>query len=71
MQIQVNTDDNVEGREALARRVEAEVSQTLSHFSDQVTRVEVHLSDEDSEKSGRTTNVVSWRRGLPAASRLP
>lgn len=52
MQIQVNTDDNVEGREALALRVEAEVSDTLRHFSDQITRVEVHLSDENSEKSG-------------------
>lgn len=52
MQIQVNTDDNVEGREELARRVEAEVSHTLSHFNDHITRVEVHLSDEDSDKSG-------------------
>jgi len=53
MQIQVNTDDNVEGREELARRVEAEVSHTLSHFSEHITRVEVHLSDEDSDKSSR------------------
>jgi ribosome-associated translation inhibitor RaiA len=52
MQIQVNTDDNVEGREELARRVEAEVSHALSHFSDHITRVEVHLSDEDSDKPG-------------------
>jgi len=53
MQVQVNTDDNVEGREELVRRVEAEVGHTLSHFGDQITRVEVHLSDEDSDKSGR------------------
>jgi len=52
MQIQVNTDDNVEGREALVLRVEAEVSDTLGRFSDQITRVEVHLSDENSDKSG-------------------
>lgn len=52
MQIQVNTDDNVEGREVLARRVETEVGHTLSHFNDHITRVEVHLSDEDSDKSG-------------------
>ena len=54
MQIQVNTDDNVEGRAELVRRVEAEVSHTLSHFGDHITRVEVHLSDEDSDKSGRS-----------------
>lgn len=53
MKIQVNTDDNVEGREKLARRVEAEVSRTLGHLSDHITRVEVHLSDENSGKSGR------------------
>ena len=52
MQIQVNTDDNVEGREELIRRVKAEVSHTLDYFSDHITRVEVHLSDEDGHKSG-------------------
>jgi len=53
MQVQVNTDDNVEGREALARRVETSVSHTLARFSEYITRVEVHLSDENSDKSGR------------------
>ena len=51
MQIQVNTDDNVAGRESLARRVETEVARTLGRFGEYVTRVEVHLSDEDSVKS--------------------
>jgi ribosome-associated translation inhibitor RaiA len=54
MQIQVNTDDQIEGREALARRVQAEVEQTLDRFSDQITRVEVHLSDENSAQKGAT-----------------
>ncbi len=52
MQIQVNTDDNIEGRERLIGRVEAEVGATLARFSDQVTRVEVHLGDENAGKSG-------------------
>ncbi len=52
MQIQVNTDDNVQGREELARRVEAEVTNTLGRFSDQITRIEVHLSDINAGKSG-------------------
>lgn len=52
MKVQVNTDDNVEGRESLTRYVEAEVSRTLGHLSDHITRVEVHLSDEDSDKTG-------------------
>lgn len=53
MKIQVNTDDNVEGRERLVRRVEAEVSRALGHLGDHITRVEVHLSDKDSDKTGR------------------
>ncbi len=52
MQIQVNTDHNIEGREELAARVEAVVEAALSRFSDRITRVEVHLSDENGAKSG-------------------
>lgn len=52
MQIQVNTDHNVEGHEALIHWIESEVRHTLGRFSDHITRVEVHLSDENSDKSG-------------------
>ncbi|MBT3071217.1 HPF/RaiA family ribosome-associated protein [Rhodomicrobium sp. Az07] len=52
MHIQVNTDDNIEGRDELAVKIEAEVTATLSRFGDQITRVEVHLSDENAGKSG-------------------
>jgi ribosome-associated translation inhibitor RaiA len=50
MQIQVNTDDNIEGGEALTSEVTAQVRDTLSRFADQITRVEVHLSDENAQK---------------------
>ena len=53
MQIQINTDHNIEGREALAAHVSGVVENALSRFSDQVTRVEVHLSDENSNKGGQ------------------
>jgi len=52
MQIQVNTDDHVEGRETLSTYVEKEIRDTLSRFSDRVTRVEVHLGDENAGKAG-------------------
>ena len=52
MQIQVKTDDNIEGRDELARQIEAAVNTNLSRFADQITRVEVHLSDENAGKSG-------------------
>jgi ribosome-associated translation inhibitor RaiA len=52
MQIQINTDRNIEGRESLADQVRGVVESTLSRFSDHITRVEVHLSDENSDKKG-------------------
>ena len=52
MQIQVNTDDNIEGHDALTAQVEADVRDGLSRFADQITRVEVHLSDENADKGG-------------------
>ncbi len=52
MQVQVNTDGNIEGREGLATQVTDEVSNVLARFSDHLTRVEVHLSDENAEKPG-------------------
>src|SRR5665811_2615635 len=53
MHIQINTDSNIEGDNALAQQVETMVRETLDHFSRQITRVEVHLRDENSvSKSG-------------------
>lgn len=50
MQIQVNTDKNITGHEALATHVSTVVNNTLSHVSEHITRVEVHLSDENGDK---------------------
>ncbi len=52
MKIQVNTDRHVEGSEALVQMVEAEVQSALERFEDRLTRVEVHLSDENGENDG-------------------
>lgn len=52
MQIQVNTDNNIQGRDALVTEVEATVESHLRHFQEQITRVEVHLSDENSGQKG-------------------
>lgn len=53
MHIQINTDSNIEGREGLASHVKGVVEGALSRFSDRITRVEVHLSDQNSDKSGQ------------------
>jgi ribosome-associated translation inhibitor RaiA len=50
MQIQINTDGSIEGNDRLAQQVEAVLRVALDRFSAQITRVEVHLSDENSDK---------------------
>ncbi|MFW6059494.1 MAG: HPF/RaiA family ribosome-associated protein [Phycisphaeraceae bacterium] len=49
MQIQVNAGD-IHSSPAIQQRVQDEVSQALDAWSDRVTRVEVHLHDEDGPK---------------------
>ena len=52
MQVIVNTDHNIEGQEALAAHVSDVVEKTLSRIIDHITRVEVHLSDENANRHG-------------------
>jgi hypothetical protein len=51
MQIQVNTDKNIEGRDELVEQLTGEIEAALSRFSEHLTRVEVHLGDESSGRS--------------------
>ena len=52
MQVLVNTDNHITGRENLTAHVEETVTNNLRHLQTQITRVEVHLSDENSHKGG-------------------
>lgn len=52
MQILIHTDHHIEGYEALAKWATGEVKTALSHHSDQITRVELHIGDENGHKSG-------------------
>jgi ribosome-associated translation inhibitor RaiA len=52
MQILINTDRNLVGGESLATSVRATVEDALQRFSGHITRVEVHLADENAGKSG-------------------
>ena len=52
MTIQINSDNNITGTEGLSNFVESTVAETLKRFDNQITRVEVHLTDENSHKNG-------------------
>src|SRR5262249_42732694 len=52
LRIQVNTSNTVEGSAVFDAHVRDVISSTLSRFVAQLTRVEVHLSDENAAKKG-------------------
>jgi ribosome-associated translation inhibitor RaiA len=54
MQIQVNTDNNVDGHAALVQRVEADLSSALARYDGRLTRIEVHLGDVNAARPGET-----------------
>jgi ribosome-associated translation inhibitor RaiA len=52
MQIQVNTSNGIENKDTLERWADTEIKQSLARFAEDVTRVEIHLSDENHDKAG-------------------
>jgi hypothetical protein len=52
MKIQINTNESVEGDDALSLEAEAILGKALARFSEQITRLEVHLSDVNALKHG-------------------
>ncbi|RZM26860.1 MAG: HPF/RaiA family ribosome-associated protein, partial [Pedobacter sp.] len=52
MKIQINTDQNIEGNERVQSFLEQKISDALARFESHITRVELHLSDENSIKNG-------------------
>jgi len=53
MTIQINTDKNVSVHEAFEAQLDGLLSEELSRFSEHITRLEVHLSDENGNKQGQ------------------
>jgi ribosome-associated translation inhibitor RaiA len=50
--IQINTDHNIKGHDALAAKLTSSIEDALSRISDHVTRLEVHITDENGNKPG-------------------
>ena len=53
MIIQINTDNNVEGSEKFSDYFTSIIGQELAKF-DKITRIELHLSDENGRKGGQS-----------------
>ncbi len=52
MQIQLNTDNHVQGQDSLTEWAERELKNKLARFRDHITRIEVHLSDASGGRVG-------------------
>ncbi len=52
MTIQLNTDNNLSLHEAFGNKLDDLLSEELRMYSENITRLEVHLSDENGSKEG-------------------
>ncbi len=57
MEIQFNTDHTIEGSEAMGEYVDGVVRAELELFSDQISRVEVHIRNEHIDKNGDNDDI--------------
>lgn len=53
MKIQINTDKNVSGNEDRVASFTKSVKNSLERFSEHITRIEIHLSDENANKDSK------------------
>jgi hypothetical protein len=71
MNILVNSDKNINVSDAYIAKISGNISEALSRFSDNITRIEVFLADENSERKGsddkRCTIEVREKGAAPEA----
>lgn len=52
MTVQINSDNHITGTEGLSNFLENMITETLKKYNHYITRVEVHLNDENGKKAG-------------------
>ena len=52
MIILINTDKNIDGSERTSKYFSGVIESTLERFNEHITRIEAHLSDENSQREG-------------------
>lgn len=70
MLIQVTTDNHIHGSEGLKQKVEDQVTAHVTRFSEFITRIDIHLRDENAHKPGIDKRCVIEARiaGRPPIS---
>lgn len=70
MQIEISNDHTVHVPEDSAERLRGVIEHVLGHLKDRITRVDVHLTDENSHKGGEADKRCSMEarvQGRPPA----
>ena len=57
MQIQINTDHNIDAHQGLIAQISGVVENYLGRNSEHITQVDVHLSDENSNKKSGSNDI--------------
>ncbi|MEO7337918.1 MAG: HPF/RaiA family ribosome-associated protein [Caldimonas sp.] len=57
MQILLNTDTHVDGRQAMSDYLTSVVTDALGHYGERITRVEAHVSDANGPAKGATDDI--------------
>jgi len=68
MQIQLNTDNNIEGRERMETYFTSIIEGKLNRFEDKITSLEIYLADENSDKfatDDKRCTIEARLAGLP------
>lgn len=57
MQVLLNTDHNIDGRQAMSDHLESVVTEALGHYGERITRVEAHLTDANGATKGGVDDI--------------
>ena len=66
MQVLINSDNQVDLREDLVQRWQGDIAESLKRFDNWITRVEVHLTDENSHTKGGLNDIRCLLEARPA-----
>ncbi len=57
MQVLLNTDPHIDGRQGMSDYLESVVTEALGHYGERITRVEAHMSDANSAAKANTDDI--------------
>ncbi len=67
MQIIINSDNHLQMNQDSIEQYQSEVAASLKRFNDRITRIEVHLTDENSLAKGGADDIRCLMEARPAS----